>query len=371
MEEALEINQMTNTDLWRKAINKEMSKVKSAWKTHDANTPKEVRDGKVPELTGFQEIGCHIVFDIKMDFTQKARFIAGSHTTEAPSSLTYSSAVSHDSVQIAFLIATLNDLDLMSCDLENAYLVAPCREKICFKGGLECREDKDKVCIVVHSLYGLKSAGVAFWAALAQVLQDLGYTSSKANPDVWMHAAVKPNGHKYYKMLFVNINDILALSHKATESIQDITKFYKAMEGSIKPPGIYLGADVAKIQLPDGCKVWSTSPCTYVKNSILVVKHLLKEDGEGYVLKSKVCNPFPTGYKPKIDVTNELDQTMASHFMQLIGILCWAVEIGCINIYLETSLLSQYQANPRFGHLEAAYHIFAYFTYLKHHPDMG
>jgi hypothetical protein len=54
--------------------------------------------------------------------------------------------------------------------------------------------------------------------------------------------------------------------------------------------------------------------------------------------------------------------------MQLIGILRWAVEIGRIDIYLETSLLSPYQANPRFGHIEAAYHIFAY---LKKHPGMG
>jgi hypothetical protein len=57
-------------------------------------------------------------------------------------------------------------------------------------------------------------------------------------------------------------------------------------------------------------------------------------------------NPFPTGYKPEIDVMEELDQTLASHYMQLIGILHWAVEIGHINIFLETSLLSQYQANP-------------------------
>jgi hypothetical protein len=53
--------------------------------------------------------------------------------------------------------------------------------------------------------------------------------------------------------------------------------------------------------------------------------------------------------------------------MQLIGILRWAVEIGRIDIYLEVSLLSQYQADPRLGHLEAIYHIFAY---LKKHPDM-
>jgi hypothetical protein len=66
---------------------------------------------------------------------------------------------------------------------------------------------------------------------------------------------------------------------------------------------------------------------------------------------SNVKNPFPTGYKPEIDVTDELDQTLASRYMQLIGILRWAVENGRIDIYLEVSLLSQYQADPRFGHL--------------------
>jgi hypothetical protein len=46
-----------------------MTRVKVTWKTHDSNTLQEVREGKVHELTGFQEIGCHIIFDIKMDFT--------------------------------------------------------------------------------------------------------------------------------------------------------------------------------------------------------------------------------------------------------------------------------------------------------------
>jgi hypothetical protein len=85
-------------------------------------------------------------------------------------------------------------------------------------------------------------------------------------------------------------------------------------------------------------------------------------------LKSNVHYPFPTGYKPELEVTEELDQKPTSCYMQLIGILRWAMEIGCIDIFLEVSLLSQYQANPRFGHLEAIYHIFAY---LKKHPDMG
>ncbi len=42
-----------------------------------------------------------------MDFVLKARFVAGGHVTDPPSSLTQSSIVSRDSVRLAFLIAAL------------------------------------------------------------------------------------------------------------------------------------------------------------------------------------------------------------------------------------------------------------------------
>ena len=138
VEEALEIDRLTGTDLWAKAINKEMSRVKVAWKKYEENiTPEQVRKKKPPGVNGYQEIGCHTVFDVKMDFTCKAQFVAGGHTTKAPASMTYSSVVYCESVRLGFLIAALNDVDLLSCDLENAYLNAPCKEKIWFEGGLE------------------------------------------------------------------------------------------------------------------------------------------------------------------------------------------------------------------------------------------
>ncbi len=59
-----------------------------------------------------------------MDFTRKAHFVAGGHKTDPPSSLTYSSVVSRDSVRIAFLIAALNKLDIISADIGNAYINA-------------------------------------------------------------------------------------------------------------------------------------------------------------------------------------------------------------------------------------------------------
>jgi hypothetical protein len=83
-------------------------------------------------------------------------------------------------------------------------------------------------------------------------------------------------------MLFVYVDDILALSHRVKNAIEEISEFYKAKEGSVKPPEIYLvGANISKMQLPDGREVWTTSPLAYVKNSLLVVQRFLR-DGEGY-----------------------------------------------------------------------------------------
>ena len=71
-----------------------------------------------------------MIFDIKMDglFTQKARFVAGGHTTDTPASITYLSVVSHDSVLTAFKLVDMNGLKIKAADIGNAYLNAECRE---------------------------------------------------------------------------------------------------------------------------------------------------------------------------------------------------------------------------------------------------
>ena len=125
-------------------------------------------------------------------------------------------------------------------------------------------------------MYGLKNARAAFHSTLAQALQDLGYQSHKADPDVWIHKAVHTDGHPYYEMLFIYADNMLALSHQAETAITKNTQFFTAKEGSMKPLEIYLVANILRIQTPDGCEVWATSLRTYVKNSIQVIEWLLK-----------------------------------------------------------------------------------------------
>jgi hypothetical protein len=68
-------------------------------------------------------------------------------------------------------------------------------------------------------------------------------------------------------------------------------------------------------------------------------------------------------YQPKLNVSNELEL----EYLQLIGIAQWVFQLGYIHIHHKVSLLSNYKANPRVGHLEALYHVFAY---MKSHLDI-
>jgi len=110
---------------------------------------KSPEDGETAPV-GSTHIDIHMVFDIKMDFTRKARLVAGGHQTEPPASITYSSVVARDSVRIAFMIAALNDLEVLAADIQNAYLNAPCREKVHTTAGLEFGvHNKDKTVVIV------------------------------------------------------------------------------------------------------------------------------------------------------------------------------------------------------------------------------
>ena len=117
------------TDLWRRAIKKEMTAVIPAFNEWTGGTVDDSKSNS--ELIGCQQIKCHMIFEIKMEiFTQKARFVTGGHTIEAPDSIKYLSFISCDSVRKAFLIAALTNIQICAEDAGNAYFNADCQEKI-------------------------------------------------------------------------------------------------------------------------------------------------------------------------------------------------------------------------------------------------
>ena len=75
---------------------------------------------------------------------------------ETPATRTYSSVVLMNSVRIALLVASVNDSQLLACDIQNAYLTADCREKIYIMAGPEFGSEAGYIMVVKKALYGLK-----------------------------------------------------------------------------------------------------------------------------------------------------------------------------------------------------------------------
>ena len=360
VEEALKIDAENGDTLWWDAICKEMKNVRVAFREHE---------GSIEDLItkGYKKLDMHMIFDIKMseNFRRKARLVADGHKTATPNSITYSSVVSRDSVRIALTLAALNDLELLSCDILNAYLTAPCRERFYCIAGPEFGSDQGKMYIIERALYGLKSSGAAFRTFLAEHLHDIGFTPSLADPDVWMRPAIKPNGFKYWEYILCYVDDILAISHDPTRVMKSIQQKFKLKNDAMVEPEIYLGAELSKMHNEYGDLAWSMSSEKYCAALLKNAESILEK--RGLRLPTKVPTPMRHGYKPELDVTAELKAEGVKFYQELIGQLRWAIELGRVDILHEVSIMSSHLAMPREGHLEQIYHLLGY---LKAHKKM-
>ena len=356
---ALEIDRRTGTDFWRKALEKEIRNVFPAFDMMDD-------DSAVPP--GYEFVETYFVFDIKMDLTRKARLVARGNMTEATKEQTFASVVSRDTVRLFFLLAALNDMDLLSCDIQNAYLAAPNKEKVWTKFTDQLGpEYNGRRAIISKALYGLRSSGRSFRDYLAMNLRELGFISSKADPDLWMKAAVKPNGDHVYEYVISYVDDLIFQGIDPKGFMDALGQRFTLKPGSIKEPDSYLGVDVKKFRIPDSDdpdKVrWAFESTSYVKKAI---SDLERELGEADLrLLPNAKTPLASGYRPELDLSPELGSKQLNYYQGLIGVLRWICEIGRIDILMPVSLLSRYLVSARQGHLEQVFHIFAY---LKHHP---
>jgi hypothetical protein len=121
-----------------------------------------------------------------------------------------------------------------------------------------------------------------------------------------------------------------------------------------------LGAKLKKTVLQNGGVAWGMNSRRYVQSAVQnVQENLAAFPGDQKLLK-KASDPFAGGYKPELDDSSELDPIRANFYQSQIGILRWCVELGCIDIITEVSMLSTHLCLPCEGHLEAVFRVFAY-----------
>ena len=357
IQNAEELDRKNGNTFWMDSLRKEMGNLVVAFKILD--------DGQKAPPGWFKTSG-HIIFDVKMDFTRKARWVKDGHKTPDSTTSSYAGVVSRESIRISLTYAALLGLSVIGGDIKNAYLQAPSSEKHFIICGPEFGiENVGKIALVVRALYGGKVAGRDFWHHLRECMARLGFTSSRADPDVWFRLSTRSTGEEYYEYVLLYVDDVLVISEKAEAVLRkEIGRYWELKPESIGPPSKYLGGKLREVTLETGVKAWAFGSHQYVWAAVTnVIDHLAKK---GLKLPYKAPNPLSTDYRPEIDVTPELGEADASYYHSLIGVLRWIVELGRIDIDVEVSMMSSHLALPREGHLKELFHIFAY---LKAHSN--
>ena len=360
LQEAITFDEENGNTFWKDAIDLEMNTILPGFDFPE--------DGKPPP--GYTKSSGHLVFDVKMDFTRKARWVKDGHLSPDPIDSNYAGVVSRESVRIAFTYAALNGLDVAAADVKSAYIQAPTSEKHYIVCGSEFPlEYQGKIAVIKRALYGGKKAGSDYWKHMRTCMKHLGFEPCEADPDVWMRKATKPSdGSEYWEYVLLYVDDALSVSHRPEEVLRnEIGKYWIMKSNSIGPPKLYLGNKVSKVTLENGVLAWAFGSSQYVQSAIANVERYLKTKNES--LPKRASAPFTTNYRPEIDVSRMLNPSESAYYQSLIGILRWIVELGRVDITCEVSMMASMMAMPRIGHLTQLFHIFAYLK-QRHNSEM-
>ena len=82
--------------------------------------PKEVCQ-KIDAHAGWFKASGHIIIDVKMDITQKARWVKDGHKTPDLKTSSFDGVVSRNSIQLALTHAALLGLPVMGADIRNVW----------------------------------------------------------------------------------------------------------------------------------------------------------------------------------------------------------------------------------------------------------
>ena len=84
---------------------------------HNVGVAFEILDNDQVVPKGWRPVTGHLVFDTKMSFERKARWVSDGHETPSPLGSTFARVASRESARIALTCAALNGLEVQAADI--------------------------------------------------------------------------------------------------------------------------------------------------------------------------------------------------------------------------------------------------------------
>jgi Reverse transcriptase (RNA-dependent DNA polymerase) len=164
----------------------------------------------------------------------------------------------------------------------------------------------------------LRTSGARWHDRFADCLRDMGFTPSKAEPDIWM----QQNGD-VYEYIGVYIDNLAIVAKNPREIADVLEQKYKFKLKGTGPISFHLGMGF----FCDEEGVLCLSPKCYIERMISTYVTPF-----GTKPTSKYSSPLEKGDHPEIDDSEFLDATGIQQYQSLIGALQWSVSIGRFDV---------------------------------------
>ena len=109
--------------------------------------------------------------------------------------------------------------------------------------------------IIVCALCGGQFAGDDYWRRVRSPIEEMGFSSSKDDPDVWCRPALKSNGVECYQFVLLYTDDILAIMEKPETFLREELGYrFTLKEKPIGAPEQHLENKVSLVALKNDVK---------------------------------------------------------------------------------------------------------------------
>ena len=343
--DAISLDKENSNTHWQDEMDLELTQIHE-YKVFKDTGKAQFHDGKAVTPDGFQKIRVHFVYAVKHAGKFKARPVADGHHTKEP-------VVSLRSLRMVVFLSQLNDLEIWGADVGNAYLEAYTDPNLCIIVGPEFKELQVHLLIMIKTLHGTRSGGARWHDRLSDILQELKFKPSKADPDVWMRP--EPGG-TCYEYIAVYVDDIAIAAKDPQPFCNELKKKYNLKLKGVGPLEYHLGCTYKKD--PNG--TLAADPRRYVNKILESYERMFKEKPR------KSRPPLEGGDHPELHTPELCDEHQTNQFQTLVGQLQWLISPGHFDIAVHVMSLSRFRAQPRKGHLDRAKRIVGYLLFL---PD--
>ena len=341
--DALSLDKENGNTHWQDEMDLELTQIHE-YKVFKDTGKAQFHDGKAVTPDGFQKIRVHFVYAVKHAGKFKARPVADRHLTKEP-------VVSLRSLRMVVFLSQLNDLEIWGADVGNAYLEAYTDPNLCIIVGPEFKELQVHLLIMIKTLHGTRSGGARWHDRLSDILQELKFKPSKADPDVWMRP--EPGG-TCYEYIAVYVDDLAVAAKDPQPFCNELKKKYNLELKGVGPLEYHLGCTYKKD--PNG--TLAADPRRYVNKILESYERMFKEKPR------KSRPPLEGGDHPELHTPELCDEHQTNQFQTLVGQLQWLISPGHFDIAVHVMSLSRFRAQPRKGHLDRAKRIVGYLLFL-------